>query len=157
MNCFNLLCQVELLYKTTAEDNTQNLLDIVRQSSSMKDFLSDDSIHLSVSPTTMTRSEQSLHLDLSFDIDGVVVQLEELSGLKLRVPYLTFPKPSKVSVHPVFHLLKKHVKPHVYSGSGFRCFQLSRGLTIATPQVGVFVKLIDCSFPNFAFVRLYAE
>ncbi|XP_073770363.1 uncharacterized protein isoform X2 [Danio rerio] len=126
--------EVELLYKTTAEDNTQNLLDIVRQSSSMKDFLSDDSIHLSVSPTTMTRSEQSLHLDLSFDIDGVVVQLEELSGLKLRVPYLTFPKPSKVSVHPVFHLLKKHVKPHVYSGSGFRCFQLSRGLTIATPQ-----------------------
>ncbi|CAM4685443.1 unnamed protein product [Leuciscus chuanchicus] len=126
--------EVESLYIRTSEDNTQSLMDLIRQFTTIKDFLCDDSIHLSVSPTTLSNLEQSLFLDFAFDIDGVVVELEGLSGLKLPVPYLTFPKPSKATMRPVFHLLKKHIRSNNYSRLGFRCFQLSRGISLAKSQ-----------------------
>lgn len=123
------------MYIRTSEDNTQSFMVLIRPFKTIDDFLCDDSIHLSVSPTTLTNLEQHLHLDYAFDIDGVVVELEGLSGLKLPVSYLTFPKPTKVTMRPVFHLLKKHIKSNTYSRLGFSCFQLSKGLLLAKSQV----------------------
>lgn len=127
--------QVETMYITAAEDNTRNLMHIIRQFSSIEEFLSDDNIHLSVNSTTVTNLEQSSYLDYAFDIDGVVVELEGLSALKLLVPYFNFPKPSKATLQPGFHLLKKHIKSNHYSRKGFKCFQMSKGLTLAQSQV----------------------
>ncbi len=123
------------MYIRTSEDNTQTLMDLIGQFKMIEDFLCNDSIHLSVSPTTLTNLEQRLYLDYAFDIDGVVVELEGLSGLKLPVSYLTFPKPTKATLRPVFHLLKKHIKSNTFFRLGFRCFQLSKGLSLAKSQV----------------------
>lgn len=142
---------MESLYIRASEDNTQSFLDLIRQFKTLENFLFDDSIHLSVSPTTVTNLEQRLYLDYAFDIDGVVVELEELSGLKLPVSYLSFPKPSKVTMRPVFHLLKKHIRSNTYSRLGFRCFQLSKGLLLAKSQVH-FGEVLYCQFINFVFM-----
>ncbi|XP_034145842.1 uncharacterized protein LOC117594222 [Esox lucius] len=133
------------MYRTTAADNTQSIFHLFEQFKTVEDFLKDDNMHVSVNPTTVTILEQTSNLDFSFDIDGVVIELEGMSAVKIHIQYLKFPKAIKTTIRPVFHLLKKHVKPKHYSTRGFKCFQHSQGMTLAQSQ-GWEITL--CLIPN---------
>ncbi|KAM3603027.1 uncharacterized protein V6R79_022549 [Siganus canaliculatus] len=70
-------------------------------------FLHDEDIRFPAFPSTYHREEDLLRT--SYDLDGIVVELESIGGLQMYLPLLTFPPPSPNTLRNHFHLLKKHV------------------------------------------------
>lgn len=132
-------------YTTTAKENTSNLAHRRSQFNGVKEFLCDEDVHISVHPTRVTAYEQDTFLEYRFDIDGVVLELQDLAAIKMPLNYVSFDKPTKHNLKPAFHLLKKHVSNnHVYSDKGFACLMHCKGIKLAESQVILSNHLIMC-------------
>ena len=64
-------------------------------------------MHLNVRATNATALEQTTLLEYDYDVDGVVVELDNLSGIISPINYVLL-NVSKGSIQPAYHVLKKH-------------------------------------------------
>lgn len=89
--------------------STNSLLNAVREYLKLGDFLHSKA-SVAVHSTTVT-SASSL-LDFSFDIDGIVMEMQHLQGLLEGLPYLL----NLGNMAPHYHLIMKHLDHTKYSG-----------------------------------------
>ncbi|XP_063962071.1 uncharacterized protein LOC135155775 [Lytechinus pictus] len=128
----------------TARDNTRQLAQEIASHSSIESFLQDDLVRLNIRPTNATKLEQATLLEYKYDIDGVVVELNNLSALSSPINYIRF-NPCKGSMQPAYHLLKKHVNLQYYSANGLKRLMNVHALHLCYPREW---RISVCVLPN---------
>ncbi|KAK6165028.1 hypothetical protein SNE40_017417 [Patella caerulea] len=93
----------------TGRLNTENLLDIMGNHTSIAEFLRDEEVRFSFHATHATELEQEILIEGEFDFDGVVVDLNCFSAIKSPIFYLLLDHEKVEFNQPAYHLLKKHI------------------------------------------------
>ncbi len=133
-------CSEELQpFSVAAEQNTRGLLKAFHESPVAGPFLRCDDIHIPLFASVLDRAEEEVKY--SFDIDGVVILVSDVSCIKAELHYLFVGKldGSKVSNH--WHLLKKHLNLRQYSADGVSALHKSMGTVLALVDGGYFLNL----------------
>ena len=113
-----------------AQENSAEFVNKYFTKGNTEGFLKDEEIWLNFSPCLL---EQTNEIKLDYDIDGVVIQLQTFSAIKLH--YISIKNPPVML--SVFHHLKKHVFIQRYNDQKLRLFKQAYGISIANPEVGM--------------------
>ncbi|CAM4549396.1 unnamed protein product [Leuciscus chuanchicus] len=105
----------------------------------VSEFLSTDSPPIPIFATVLDKACEVVRY--SYDFDGVVIHLEDMSCLKAGLHYLFVGKvdPSKVINHS--HILRKHVDLTAYTAEGVMSFRRSMGSVLAYVDGGYFLNI----------------
>lgn len=98
-------------------------------------LLSDTHIPLHASSISMSR----LFVDYNFDIDGIVIELNELTAIKSGVNYIFLPERLKVRNH--YFLLRKYVDLAAFSAKGRKALQNCCGIVLSHLDGGLYLNL----------------
>ncbi len=90
-----------------AEQNTHGLLKAFHESPGAGPFLRDDDIHIPLFTSVLDRAREEVKY--SFDFDGVVILVSDVSYIKAELHYLFVGKLDRSKVSNHWHLLKKHL------------------------------------------------
>lgn len=124
--------------KEVGQMNTDSLQSSFKNWSNIDAFLHNDAtipIHSSlVDPHAKS-------IDYSFDFDGLVIQLTELSGLKADFHYINLPRIEQHHLRAHWSILKKHVQLRDCSSSGVEALRCSQGITLAHVDGEYFLNL----------------
>ncbi|KAK6180582.1 hypothetical protein SNE40_012712 [Patella caerulea] len=93
----------------TGRLNTENLLDIMGNHTSIAEFLRDEEARFSFHVSRATELEQEILIEGEFDFDGVVVDLNCFSAIKSPIFYLLLDIQKVEFNQPAYHLIKKHI------------------------------------------------
>ena len=121
------------------DDETEGLFDIMEENSyfvecfrrydSVISFLKRDE-HIYARAVTVDEVEEQVFLNYSLDVDGCVVEMKSLRGLKLPVPHLTIMPNGLMSVREIQSMLNKHVDLSLYSKAELANFRHSVGFQL---------------------------
>lgn len=105
-------------FDVASRENTKRLLTSYYSFRNTEEFLRDESVQVPLFPLIVDDASESLYY--SYDFDGIVVQLADVSYITAGVHYLFVGKVdgSKVCTH--WHLMKKHLDLTQYSADGVR-------------------------------------
>ncbi|CAM4573804.1 unnamed protein product [Leuciscus chuanchicus] len=67
-------------------ENSKNLLDAFYSYADVEDILRDEDVHIPLFPTVVESSKDSINY--AYDIDGIVIELREITALKASLHYL---------------------------------------------------------------------
>ncbi|CAM4428180.1 unnamed protein product [Leuciscus chuanchicus] len=67
-------------------ENAKNLLDAFYNHADVEDFLRDEDVHIPLYPTVVDSSKDTINF--AYDIDGLVIELREVTALKASLHYL---------------------------------------------------------------------
>ncbi|CAL8300696.1 unnamed protein product [Arctogadus glacialis] len=95
-----------------AADNTSSVLEPFQKAKSASEFLQDEEVVCPLSAACCDGEMASL--EFTFDIDGIVLEVRELSALNTGVNFLTMKWPPVVAPH--YHFIKKHIDSAGLSG-----------------------------------------
>lgn len=121
---------------TDREDNTEGLFDVMLENEyfqtvyisyeNVKSFLQRDK-KIYARSVTANKIEQDVFLKYSTDVDGCVVELKSLRGIKMPIRHLTMLHKGLASVRSIHSLLKKHMDLSLYSRKQLANFNQSVG------------------------------
>ena len=120
-----------------AADNTSSVLEPFLKAKSASEFLRDEEVVCPLSAACCDGEMASL--DFTFDIDGIVLEVRELSALNTGVNFLTMKWPPVVVPH--YHFIKKHIDSAGLSGKEKRMLKHVHGTYIAITDGGFFMNL----------------
>ena len=120
-----------------AADNTSSVLEPFLKAKSASEFLRDEEVVCPLSAACCDGEMASL--DFTFDIDGIVLEVRELSALNTGVNFLTMKWPPVLAPH--YHFVKKHVDLAGLSGKEQRMLKHVHGTYIAITDGGFFMNL----------------
>lgn len=99
--------QIELqslnTFDARALDNTRELHSGPK---SIKAFLHDEDLHLNFQPINLNKDEQSSHINIQHDVDGIVVEMDSFAGIKIPMHFITSNPDLYINI---YHDIKKHV------------------------------------------------
>ncbi|KAL1254872.1 hypothetical protein QQF64_012933 [Cirrhinus molitorella] len=101
------------LFSGFAEKNTRNLMDAFYHYNFTEDFLKDKDLNIPLFPTTIQQAPSAVNLN--YDLDGIVMQINDLAGLKQRLHYLFVGKVCGASLQQHWPILKKHLQLNKYN------------------------------------------
>lgn len=127
-----------------------SLLEARQQHDTVQSFLSDRDVHVTARPAPLTHRELNELIMFTQDIDGIVLELEELDTISLHLPYIRLI--GQRNTAKVYHRLKKHLVLSDYSAREIEALKGITALTVADQggwlvQVG-FVPLPGCPSPQ---------
>ena len=120
-----------------AADNTSSVLEPFQKAKSASEFLQDEEVVCPLSAACCDGEMASL--EFTFDIDGIVLEVRELSALNTGVNFLSMKWPLVVAPH--YHFIKKHVDLAGLSGKEQRMLKHVHGTYIAITDGGFFMNL----------------
>lgn len=126
-------------FSVACEENTNGLLKEFYEHPRVSTFLSEEDIHIPIFPSVIENAAENLKY--TFDLDGVVVLLSDVSCIKAGVHYMSVGRVdvSKVSNH--WHILKKHLDLRRYSTDGVNALQKCMGMVLALVDGGYFLNM----------------
>ncbi|MEQ2166835.1 hypothetical protein GOODEAATRI_032375, partial [Goodea atripinnis] len=113
--------------------------DSFEQYNSIKDFLHAD-VNLNFHPTYINNPEELFKV--TYDIDGLVIELSLLTGLISDLHYLLFPVITEHMLKGCYHWIKKHVDITQCSGNGLKALQNAVGYTLGYVDGGFHLTLM---------------
>ncbi|KAL7372992.1 hypothetical protein ABVT39_025373 [Epinephelus coioides] len=134
--------------------NTEQLLECVRAYPSIPDFLCAD-VRVPIHPVQLpTRRDR---LRRSCDVDGIVMEMSDMSGIQSGVHYLNIQQVYVGGVRKMFQYLKKHIDLTQCSESGLQALRLTVGHKLADIDGGFFLNLVclplDLQDPDYRLTR----
>lgn len=124
--------ELEFLYGDrhhyTDVENKKNLLDVFYSHADVDDFLRDGDVHIPLFPTAVDRSKDSINY--AHDIDGIVIELREITALKASLHYLLLTKVVGVNLQTHWHSLKKRLPLSDFSADGISTIKKTFGHTL---------------------------
>ena len=120
-----------------AADNTSSVLEPFQKAKSASEFLQDEEVGCPLSAACCDGEMASL--EFTFDIDGIVLEVRELSALNTGVNFLTMKWPPVLAPH--YHFIKKHNDSAGLSGKEQRMLRHVHGTYIAITDGGFFMNL----------------
>lgn len=120
--------------------NTLHLIDAYESQEDMEAFLHDSEVRIPEFLSTYEWEEGLLQT--KYDVDGVVVELGRLEGVKAQIPFITLPLASPKNIKPHYHMLKKHINLTEGSSGTRDALKHIHGCCLAHTAGGYFVNII---------------
>ncbi|KAK2885211.1 hypothetical protein Q8A67_016048 [Cirrhinus molitorella] len=110
------------------DENTKNLLEAYYSHNDVPHFLNDPDIRIPLFPTTVVQPHSNLNYN--YDIDGIVIELKDLTALKANLHYLFVGKvlANQLQVH--WPTLRKHLVLSEYDATGLSALTRTFGHTL---------------------------
>ncbi|MGL5643877.1 MAG: hypothetical protein ACRCW3_03860 [Metamycoplasmataceae bacterium] len=121
------------------EENTQNLLDCFYSHDNVQDFLRNEDARVPLFPTTVLMAKE--YFRYAYDLDGLVIELNDLTALKARIHYLFVGKVVGPKLQMHWPVLKKHVPLADYNDTGISALTKTFGHTLAFVDGGYMLNL----------------
>lgn len=111
------------------DENTKNMLDAYYSHNNVEHFLKDEDLKIPLFPTTVRYPKDNL--SHTFDIDGLVIQLNDITAVKARLHYLMVGKVVAPQLQIHWPALRKHLPLHEYDATGILALKKTFGHTLA--------------------------
>lgn len=121
------------------DENTKNLLDAYYSHNDVEHFLKDEDIKIPLFPTTVQNPKDNLNY--TYDIDGLVIQLNNLTAVKARIHYLFVGKVMAPQLQQHWPVLRKHLPLAEYDATGISSLKKTFGHTLAFMDGGYALNL----------------
>lgn len=122
-----------------ANENFSNLMDAFEECKDVETFLKDPDIRIPLFASHFMDPGSSL--SMSYDTDGVCIQISELSGIKARMHYLNMPLFTPGHIKPQWHHLKKHIPLVGVPEKALKCLKSMVGICLGSVDGGFFLDL----------------
>lgn len=120
-------------------ENTKGLMSSYFRFRTTEQFLRDESVYVPLFPTVADDAAESLQY--SYDFDGIVVHLADVSCVTAGIHYLFARKVDGSKVCNHWHILKKHLYLKKYSADGISALRKSVGVVLGYIDGGYFLNL----------------
>ncbi len=123
----------------TGTENTDHILDAFNYADNIEVFLHDQELRFPVFPCCYDWKDGLL--STTYDIDGVVLELNQLAGLKLHLPFINLPPATPNTVKNQYHFLKKHLPLSECSQAVIKAIKNIHGLCLGQTTGGYFLNV----------------
>ncbi|CAM4652341.1 unnamed protein product [Leuciscus chuanchicus] len=135
--------ELDLLYGDTFhfadEENTKNLLDTFYMHNNVEEFLRDEDVHIPIFPTVVDNPSETIKY--AYDIDGIVIQLKDITAIKASIHYLMVGKVVGTNLQTHWHSLKKHLPLNEFGLAGISALKKTFGHTLAFVDGGYLLNI----------------
>lgn len=125
-------------FESAATENNDMLLTAYQQYASIEDFLHAD---LVIPMHSMCIEDPREVSCLEFDLDGLVIELDHLSGVVARIHYLRLPVYNSSNVKPNWPRLNKHFRTMGLDPKVLEFLKCAHGVTLAKVDGGYFLNV----------------
>lgn len=120
-------------------ENTSHVVEAYEGEDDMEAFLHSHDLRMPIFPSIYGWEEGLL--SFKYDVDGVVVELSRLEGVKAHIPFITLPPPGPKTIKPHFNMLKKHVDLRQCSSGTREALKHVHGCCLAQTAGGYFLNV----------------
>ena len=114
-----------------AEENSRNFCSYLVQYENVHEFLHREADErLVIRSTNATYGEQMFYIRTEYDIDGIVLELDELSSTAFDVSYLNLLPKGRNSLLPLYNVLKKHLKLSNFNKRSLSIVKMCHGIQL---------------------------
>ena len=111
----------------------KNAIEMIQKFSNKRDvgeILKDEDIRFKFQPTGLGEEDM---LKFQYDIDGVVIEVDQLCHIRIPVHYMSIKNPPQL--FPVYHYLKKHLNLRQYNQKKLKLLKEACGMHLSYAQV----------------------
>lgn len=139
-NTINVCFSEELPpFSVVSKQNTNGLVKEFYECPRVPMFLRDDDVHIPIFTSVVESTGEEMKY--TFDLDGIVVLLRDVSCIKVGLHYMSVGKVDGSKVWNHWHILKKHVNLRWYPPDGVNALYKSMGIVLALVDGGYFLNM----------------
>ncbi|KAL1268906.1 hypothetical protein QQF64_031195 [Cirrhinus molitorella] len=127
------------VFYSADEENTSNLLNAYYKHNNVEPFLRNEDTKIPLFPTTICHAKDNIRY--SYDIDGIVIQFNDLAALKARLHFLLLGKAVGQKLNSNWHVLKKHLPLRDYSAEAISALHKTFGHKLGFVDGGYMLRL----------------